>query len=124
MSSRYSSCFSFTLAHHPLAQHLREADDRVQRRPQLVRHVGEEVRLVLARRLELPVEAPELIAHPVHVRRERTELVAVRGVDVSEKSPEAIAASRESMRWMGRVTDHERTNPSSSARTSLLRPLR
>ena len=60
------------IADHPLAQHLREADDRVQRRPQLVRHVGEEVRLVLAGRLELPVEAPELIAHPVHVRGQRT----------------------------------------------------
>ena len=31
------------LAEHLLAQHLREAEDRVQRRPQLVRHVGEEL---------------------------------------------------------------------------------
>ena len=70
------------VADHSLAQHLREADDRVQRRPQLVRHVGEEVRLVLAGRLELPVEAPELVVHLVHVRRQRTELVAVRDVHV------------------------------------------
>ena len=41
------------LTEHPLAQHLREPDDRVERRPQLVRHVGEELRLVPARRLEL-----------------------------------------------------------------------
>ena len=34
-----------------------------------------------------------------------------------EKSPEAIAASRELMRWIGPMSDHERTNPSSSART-------
>jgi hypothetical protein len=41
------------LAEHALRQHLREADDRVERRPQLVRHVGEELRLVLVRHLEL-----------------------------------------------------------------------
>ena len=34
-------------------QHLGEADDRVQRRAQLVRHVGQELRFVLARDLEL-----------------------------------------------------------------------
>ena len=34
-----------------------------------------------------------------------------------EKSPEAIAASRESIRWIGPITDHESTNPRSSART-------
>ena len=41
------------LAEHPLAQHLGEAEDRVQRRPQLVRHVGQELGLVPAGRLEL-----------------------------------------------------------------------
>ena len=65
------------LAEHPLAQHLREADDRVQRRAQLVRHVRQELGLVLARGLELPVEALELVVHPVHVGRQRAELVAV-----------------------------------------------
>ena len=35
------------LAEHPLAQHLREPDDGVQRRPQLVGHVGQELGLVL-----------------------------------------------------------------------------
>ena len=73
------------VADHSLAQHLREADDRVERRPQLVRHVGEEVRLVLARGLQLPVEAPELVVHPVHVRRQRTELVPVRDVHVARE---------------------------------------
>ena len=48
------------VAEQPLAQHLREADDRVQRRPQLVRHVGEELRLVPARRLELTALLVEL----------------------------------------------------------------
>ena len=41
------------LAEHPLGQHLREADDRVERRAQLVRHVGQELALVPARDLEL-----------------------------------------------------------------------
>ena len=36
-----------------LAQHLGEADDRVQWRSELVRHVGQEFALVLARHLEL-----------------------------------------------------------------------
>ena len=47
MSSRYSCLLRVHLAGHPLAQHLREADDRVQRRPQLVRHVGQESDLCL-----------------------------------------------------------------------------
>ena len=78
------------LAGDPLAQHLREADDRVQRRPQLVGHVGQELRLVLARGLELPVEALELVVHPVHVGRQRAELVAVRDVHV----PREVARTR------------------------------
>ena len=41
------------LAEQLLAQHLREAADRVQRGPQLVRHVGQEFRLVAAGGLEL-----------------------------------------------------------------------
>ena len=81
MSSRYSSCFVVDLAEEPLAQHLREADDRVQRRAQLVRHVREELALVPARRLQLAVDAPQLVVHPVHVRAERAELVAVRHVE-------------------------------------------
>ncbi len=64
-------------ADHLVAEHLREADDRVQRRPQLVGHVGQELRLVLARRLELGVEATELVVHPVDVGAQRAELVSV-----------------------------------------------
>ena len=55
------------LTEHPFAQHLREPDDRVQRRPQLVRHVGEKLRLVPARRLELA-------ALQVKLRERRGEL--------------------------------------------------
>ncbi len=55
------------LAEHPFAQHLGEADDRVQRRAELVRHVGEELGLVLAGGLELLVETLELVVHPVDV---------------------------------------------------------
>jgi hypothetical protein len=49
-------------AEHPLEQHLGEADDRVERRPQLVGHVGEELGLVAAGGLQLAalvLEFPE-----------------------------------------------------------------
>src|SRR6266403_2449724 len=36
------------LTEHAVRQNLREADDRIERRPQLVRHVRQELRLVLA----------------------------------------------------------------------------
>ena len=42
-----------------LEQHLAVADDRVQRRPQLVAHVGEEVRLRLARPYRLVARGGE-----------------------------------------------------------------
>src|SRR5262252_24682 len=41
------------LTEHPFRHHLREPDDRVQRRAQLVGHVGEKLRLVLAGDFEL-----------------------------------------------------------------------
>src|SRR5207253_5722048 len=40
-------------------QQLREAEDRVQRRSQLVAHVGEELALVLVRALQLTVYGPQ-----------------------------------------------------------------
>ena len=94
------------LAEHPLAQHLGEADDRVQRRAQLVRHVGEELRLVLAggfelaallldlaeRSLELACPLLDLLLeacvglleprrHPVELLGQRAELVGTRDID-------------------------------------------
>ena len=65
------------LAEQPLGQHLGEADDRVQRRAQLVRHVGEEFALVPARRLELAAllldlaEQPRVLDGQRGLRRER-----------------------------------------------------
>ena len=50
------------LTEHPLGQHLREADDRVEGRPQLVRHVRQELGLMLAGDFELAallLERPE-----------------------------------------------------------------
>ena len=41
------------LAEHPFEEHLREPNDGVERGAQLVRHVGQKVRLVLAGNLEL-----------------------------------------------------------------------
>ena len=69
------------LAEHALPQHLREADDRVQRRPQLVRHVGEELALVPAGRLQLSVQSLQLLVHEVDVRRQRAELVSIRHIE-------------------------------------------
>ena len=70
------------VAEHPIPQHLREAEDRVERCSQLVRHVREELRLVLAGRFELRVQAAELVVHPVDVGGKGTQLVAVHDVDV------------------------------------------
>ena len=47
-----------------LVQHLGDADDGVQRRAQLVRHVGEKLRLVLARRLQLLALLLDLLEQP------------------------------------------------------------
>ena len=72
-------------ADHLVLQHLREADDRVERRPQLVGHVGQELRLVLTRRLELGVEAPQLVVHPVDVGAQRAELVSIVDLHVARE---------------------------------------
>ena len=53
MSRTYSVLALVELAEHPLEQHVGEADHGVQRRAQLVRHAGQELRLVAARDLEL-----------------------------------------------------------------------
>ena len=71
-----------------------------------------------ARGLELAIEAVELVVHPVHVRRERAELVAVGNVDVTgEIARGDRGAGATSIRWIGPITDHERASPRSSART-------
>ena len=75
------------LAEQLLLQELGEADDGVQRRPQLVRHVGEELRLVPADGLELLVQPPKLVVHPVQVHGQRAELVAIRAPRRASRSP-------------------------------------
>ena len=47
-----------------LPQHLGDADDGVERRAQLVAHVGEELRLVLARLGELAALVLDLVEQP------------------------------------------------------------
>src|SRR6266446_7211336 len=59
------------LAEHPLGQDFREANDRVQRCPQLVGHVREERRLVLARDLKLPALLLQLPEQPRVLHRQR-----------------------------------------------------
>ena len=73
--------FLVDLPEHPFAQHLREADDRVERRSQLVRHVREELALVPAGALELAIDAAKLVVHSIDVLAQAAELVAVGNVD-------------------------------------------
>jgi len=47
-----------------LAQHLADANDGVERRAQLVAHIGEELRLVLACFRELPALVLDFIEQP------------------------------------------------------------
>ncbi len=49
------------LTEHPVEQHFREADHRVERRAQLVRHAGQKLGLVVVRHLELPALLLELL---------------------------------------------------------------
>src|SRR5262245_26906867 len=77
------------LAVETVEQHLREADDRVERRPELVRHAGQELRLQPARLHELGVRVRELFVEPrvlqrdgdlVGEHREHLELLVVEDV--------------------------------------------
>ena len=40
-------------------------------------HIGEELRLVLASRFNVLIKAPQFLAHPIDVGRQRTQLVAI-----------------------------------------------
>ena len=70
-------------AEHLLLQHFGEADDGVERRPQLVRHRGQELGLVPAGRLQVAVQAAQLVVHAVEVGGQRAELVPVGHLDVA-----------------------------------------
>ena len=74
------------LAEQLLLQDLGEADDRVQRRPQLVAHVGQEVGLVLGGDLQRPgalghaaLQAGDQVLHPlghlIEAGSQRSQLV-------------------------------------------------
>ena len=54
-----------------LPQHLADADDGVERRAQLVAHVGEELRLVLARLCELAALLLDFLEQPHVLDRDR-----------------------------------------------------
>jgi hypothetical protein len=66
-------------------EHLAVAHDGVQRRPELVRHVGEEFGLVAAGGLHLIVEMPQLGAHAVDIGREHAQLVPLGDDDLLRK---------------------------------------
>src|SRR5215467_4370483 len=58
------------LAVQPVKQHLREPDDRIERRPELVRHARQELRLQPARLHELSVRVGELLVEPRVLQRD------------------------------------------------------
>jgi hypothetical protein len=57
--------------------HLGQTNNGVERRAQLVAHAGEELRLVLARRFDVLIQASQLVAHPIDLGRQRAQLVAI-----------------------------------------------
>ena len=61
--------------------HLGQPKYGVERSAQLVAHIGEELRLVLASRFNLLIETPQFLAHPIDVGRQRTQLVAIDDMD-------------------------------------------
>ena len=63
-STRSSGSRSCLSALRILPQHLGDADDGVERRAQLVAHVGEELRLVLARICELAALVLDFVEQP------------------------------------------------------------
>ena len=64
MSSVYSACFSFSSPNSSLSQDFREADDGVERRAQLMRHVGEKFRFVPVSRFDLTALVLDLTKQP------------------------------------------------------------
>src|SRR5262249_9112855 len=60
-----------------LLQQLAVADDRVERGPQLVRHVGQELALVLARHLDLAAFFGDLPVAGLELRNSRTFSIAM-----------------------------------------------
>ena len=117
MTRMYSACLSFSSPNMRSSQHLREADDRVERRAELVGHVGEELGLVAAGRLQLAVQAPQLVVHAVQVGGERPQLVAVRDVDAPGEVPRRdLREARVHLLAPAPTSDHEMANPSTRAR--------
>ncbi len=66
---------TFVLGH--FLQHLAVADHGIKRGAQLVAHIGEEGRFVLARRFQLLIQRAQLLAGAVDVGGERAELVVI-----------------------------------------------
>jgi len=63
MSLRYSSCLALSSPNIRWSS-TGEPDDGIERRPKLVRHVGEELGLMAAGGLELPALVLDLVKEP------------------------------------------------------------
>src|SRR5512135_3796524 len=85
-------------AEEPLGEYFRKPDDGVERRAQLVRHVGEEFALVPAGRLEFPAlfldlaEQPRVLDGESRLRREGLE----QGHDLGREFARSLSIYRQS----------------------------
>jgi hypothetical protein len=57
------------------------AENGIERRAQLVAHIGEKLRLVLAGQFQLLIKRAQLLAHPVDIGRQDAQLIAVGDVN-------------------------------------------
>src|SRR5262249_19726395 len=60
-----------------LPQHLAHPDDGIERRAQFVAHIGQELRLVLARQFKLLIETPKFLTHSLDLCGQRTQFITV-----------------------------------------------
>ena len=117
MSSRYSACFSFTgpnissrsTCEKPMIAFsgVRSSCDMLARNSDLCRLAASSS---VYRRLSSSFIRLTFAASAPSSSRLTTSTCP-------EKSPDAIAARRASIRWIGPISDHERTNPRIRART-------
>ena len=109
ISATYSACLSLSSPNSRSRQHLRETDHGVEWGAQLVRHVGEELRLVPARVSSSAYSRPSSSFMRLRFVARAPSSSRLGTSTWPEKSPEAMAASRVSIFWIGPTSDRERS---------------
>ena len=79
MTFAYSTCLAREVTPRVLREQPRQDEQAVQRCPQLVRHVREELRLVLGRQAELPGALLDLLPRPLDLRVLRLDVLLLGG---------------------------------------------